>query len=71
MDERLILLVDVEDALAHALASPDERFYNTEEDSYLISIRKQYVSYWVRYRQTSSTLEVLSVYSHRMEIVTS
>ena len=69
MDERLILVSDVEDALSRALDYPDERFYNTEEDCYLINIRKQYVTYWVRYKEGAGTLEVLSAYSHRMDLV--
>ena len=69
MEERLILDSDITDALARALADPGERFYNTEEDCYLISVRKQYVTYWVRYRQVEKTMEVVSVYSHRMDIM--
>ncbi len=68
MDERLILTTDVEDALAYAVANPDERFYHTEDDCYLINIRKQYVTYWVRYAQKEHVFTVLSTYSHRMDI---
>ena len=86
MEERLILVSDVEDALARALADRDECFYHAKDDCYLINIRKQYVTYWVWFRLTESfeslppeplshtdqkTLEVLSAYSHRMEIVRS
>ena len=69
MDERLILVTDVEDALARAAAEPDERFYNKPDDSYLISARKQYMTYWVRYAQSREAIEVTGVYSHRMEII--
>ncbi len=68
MDERLILVSDVEDALARAIAEPDERFYNAEEDCYLINVRKQYVTYWVRYTQREKVLTVVGAYSHRMDI---
>lgn len=69
MDERLILVSDVEDALVRAIADPGERFYNTAEESYLISIRKQYVTYWVRYTQMDMFIRVIGAYSHRMDIV--
>jgi Fe-S oxidoreductase len=68
MEKRLILSADIEDALAHAIAEPDERFYNPAEDCYLIRINKQFVTYWVRYRQNENEIEVLSTYSHRMDI---
>jgi NADPH-dependent glutamate synthase beta subunit-like oxidoreductase len=69
MEQRLILVADVADAVAWALQSPGECFYHPENDSFLINIRKQFVTYWVEYRIVDKTVEVLSVYSHRMEIV--
>jgi hypothetical protein len=69
IDERLILVTDLEDALAYALDNPGERFYNSSQDCYLINIRKQYVTYWICYVQRDDTIDVLSAYSHRMEIL--
>ena len=68
MDKRLILVADVEDALSRALDDSGERFYNTVDDCYLISIRKQFVTYWVVYTQDSQSIKVLNAYSHRMDI---
>jgi hypothetical protein len=68
MEQRLILTVDVTDALAHALQNPGECFFNPERNSFLTNIRKQFVTYWVEYRVADTHIEVLSIYSHRMEV---
>jgi Fe-S oxidoreductase len=68
MEQRLILTADVEDALAQALQDPGACFSNPAKASSLISIRKQFVTYWVEYRVAGTTIEVLSTYSHRMEV---
>jgi Fe-S oxidoreductase len=68
MDQRLILSADIEDALAKAIAEPGERFYNPDEASYLVNLRKQYVTYWVCYQQEGDVITVLGAYSHRMDI---
>jgi NADPH-dependent glutamate synthase beta subunit-like oxidoreductase len=68
MERRLILMADVTDALARALHDPGECFFNPTKDSFLISIRKQFVTYWIEYRVAGTTIEVLSTYSHRMEV---
>ncbi|MCL1895633.1 MAG: FAD-dependent oxidoreductase [Clostridiales bacterium] len=69
MDEKLILDTDVFDALALAAAKPEECFYNKKDGSYLISIHKQYGTYWVRYTLGQKHMEVVGVYSHRMEVL--
>jgi NADPH-dependent glutamate synthase beta subunit-like oxidoreductase len=71
MEQRLILVADIADAVAWALQNPGECFYHPENNSFLINIRKQFVTYWVEYRIVDKTVEILSVYSHRMEIVDS
>jgi Fe-S oxidoreductase len=68
MEQRLILMADVTDALDRALQDPDECFFNPVKDSFLINIRKQFVTYWVEYRIAGTDIEVLSIYSHRMEV---
>jgi len=69
MDKQLILVKNVEEALSRAIAEPDECFYNKSDGSYLISLRKQYGTYWVRYTLNQKHIEVVGVYSHRMDIV--
>jgi Fe-S oxidoreductase len=69
MEERLILQDDVEDALARGLTDAGEGFYHAQKDSLLINIRKQQVTYWVEYAVVGKTMEVRSVYSHRMEVI--
>jgi Fe-S oxidoreductase len=69
MDERLILRTDVEDALLRAVSDPGECFYNAEDNCYLVSIRKQYVTYWVQYTREETRIEVRGAYSHRMDII--
>lgn len=67
MDERYILLEDVEKVVSHAQES-GERFFNPEDSSYLASRRIGDVTYWVRYQEKDGAVQVISVYSHRMEV---
>jgi Fe-S oxidoreductase len=64
MEDRLILTEDINDALS----SPNGRFYNPEDDSYLASVRKKNVTYWVRYQEKENGALIQKVYSHRMNI---
>jgi hypothetical protein len=64
MEDRLILTEDINDALS----SPNGRFYNPDDDSYLASVRKKNVTYWVRYQEKEGGALIQGVYSHRMNI---
>lgn len=67
MDERYILLEDIEKVIKHSLET-GERFVNTEDGSYLSDQRIGNVTYWVRYIEKDGEIHVVSAYSHRMEI---
>ena len=67
MEERLILLEDVEDVLEHSRQS-GQRFFNSEDNSFLASLRKRNVTYWARWVEKEDGAHILSVYSHRMTI---
>ena len=67
MEERYILLEDVEAVIQHVEES-GERFLNPEDGSYLASQRIQDVTYWVRYIEKDGAIQVVTVYSHRMEV---
>ena len=67
MDERYILLEDVEKVIQNAQKT-GERFYNPENGSYLANQRIGDVTYWVCYCEQGEAIHVLHVYSHRMEV---
>lgn len=67
MDERYILLEDVEKVVRHAQES-GERFFNPQDGSFLASLRIENVTYWVRYKEKDRAIQVITVYSHRMEV---
>ncbi|MBP1761125.1 MAG: pyridine nucleotide-disulfide oxidoreductase [Firmicutes bacterium] len=67
MDERYILLEDIEEVIKHAQET-GERFYNPEDSSYLANHRIANVTYWVRYLEKEGSIQIVSVYSHRMEV---
>ncbi|MEN6463526.1 MAG: pyridine nucleotide-disulfide oxidoreductase/dicluster-binding protein, partial [Syntrophomonas sp.] len=67
MDERYILREDIEKVIKHAQES-GERFLNPEDSSYLANQRIADVTYWVRYIEKNEAIQVVSVYSHRMEV---
>lgn len=67
MDERYILLEDVEKVIKHAQES-GERFYNPEDESFLANHRVENVTYWIRYIEKDGAIQVVTVYSHRMEV---
>ncbi len=68
MEERFILVEDIEKVIEHSEIS-GERFYNPEDSSYLANLRIKNVTYWVRYAKKEDGIHIISVYSHRMEIV--
>lgn len=67
MDERYILLEDIEKVIRHAQES-GERFFNPEDGSVLANKRIEDVTYWVRYIEKDGATQVVNVYSHRMEV---
>ena len=74
MEERLILVEDLEDVLLCALSGAAGHFHNIENDSFLASLRKGYVTYWVHYlledmANLPRQVRVLGAYSHRMDII--
>ena len=68
MEERYILLEDIEKVVERARAS-GTRFRNPVDSSFLASMRIMNVTYWVRYAEKEDGIHVISVYSHRMEVV--
>ncbi|UWG96480.1 FAD-dependent oxidoreductase [Dehalobacter sp. DCM] len=67
MDERFILLEDVEKVVTYAQEF-GERFFNPEDSSYLAYQRIADVTYWVRYIEKDGAIQLVTVYSHRMEV---
>ncbi|ADK15462.1 Glutamate synthase [NADPH] small chain [Clostridium ljungdahlii DSM 13528] len=68
MEERLILLEDIEKAVDNAQKNK-ERFFNPENSHYLCRLRIGSVTYWVEYEKNENQIFVKDVYSHRMEVV--
>lgn len=68
MEKRLILLEDIEKVVAHSQTT-GQRFFNSEDSSYLASLRIDNVTCWVRYKEKEDGIHIMTVYSHRMEIV--
>lgn len=66
-EQRYILREDIEKVIEHA-EETGERFLNPEDGSYLASRRIQDVTYWVRYKKTDGAIQVITVYSHRMDV---
>jgi hypothetical protein len=67
MEERMILVEDVEKVIGHAEATGDK--IEDEETGHLIaSHRPVSVTYWVEYSAEPSGFVVHNAYSHRMEI---
>jgi len=68
MKKRGILPEDVEKVVAHSRTT-GQRFFNPEDSSYLANLRINNVTYWVQYQETDGGINIITVYSHRMEIV--
>ena len=68
MEERLILLEDIEKAVDNAQKNK-ERFFNPKNSHYLCRLRIGSVTYWVEYEKSENEIFVKDVYSHRMEVV--
>lgn len=67
MDERYILLENIQDVIRYAKES-GKVFLNPEDGSFLASHRIEEVTYWVRYTEKNGVIQVVTVYSHRMEV---
>ncbi|MBU4438191.1 MAG: NAD(P)-binding protein [Firmicutes bacterium] len=68
LEDRYILLEDIQAVLKNA-EEQNERFCNPETGEYLAKLRRENVTYWVKYRKESEAFLLTSVYSHRMEIL--
>jgi len=68
MEKRFILFEDIEKVVAHSKTT-GQRFFNPEDSSYLANLRLDNVTYWVQYKEKEDGIHVITVYSHRMEIV--
>ncbi len=68
MEERYVLLEDIEKAIINAQRNR-ERFFNPGEGSYLTRLRLDNVTYWVKYEEKGNEILIKNVYSHRMEVV--
>ncbi len=67
MEERLILIEDVEDVLEYSRQS-GQRFLNVEDNSFLAGFRKKNVTYWARWTEKEDGAHIINVYSHRMAV---
>jgi hypothetical protein len=72
MEEKYILREDVEDVLENSRRT-GQRFFNTEDNSFLAGFRKNNSTYWVRWTEKEEDLpkmvaHIISVYSHRMTV---
>lgn len=68
MEERLILIEDVQQVIEHAERT-GRKFINPDNGIYLAYFRPARVTYWVEYQPQEDGFVVLNAYSHRMEIV--
>jgi Fe-S oxidoreductase len=67
MEERYILIEDVQDVLEYSRSS-GQRFFNTEDNSFLAGFRKKNTTYWARWTEKENGAHIINVYSHRMAI---
>ena len=67
LEERLILVEDVQRVIAHAEESGRRMAVDTA-GHYLASFRPTAVTYWVEYYEESDGYRVHNAYSHRMEV---
>ena len=67
MDERLILIEDVQRVLEYAQRT-GRRFLNRESGHYLAYFKPTAVTYWVEYTPQDDAFLIFKTYSHRMEV---
>ncbi|OFV69421.1 pyridine nucleotide-disulfide oxidoreductase/dicluster-binding protein [Acetobacterium wieringae] len=68
IEDRYILSEDIQAVLKNAEEN-NERFCNPETGEYLARLRRDNVTFWVKYEKEENDYILKSVYSHRMEIV--
>ena len=68
MEQRSLFMDDVKKVVEHSLLS-GERFFNPEDPSYLAGLRIKNITCWVRYAESEDGIHILSVYSHRLEVM--
>lgn len=68
MEDRWILLQDVEEVIKNAEAS-GEKFINPANKHYLARKELTNVTYWVEYEKKEDSYIVYNTYSHRMEVM--
>lgn len=68
MDERMILDTDVIRVL-QSLRETNEAIYDEETGLSIARARLGNVTFWVKYKEFDGGYEVVSAYSHRMNIV--
>ncbi|AWW25234.1 pyridine nucleotide-disulfide oxidoreductase/dicluster-binding protein [Acetobacterium sp. KB-1] len=68
IEDRYILMEDIQAVLKNAEAK-NERFCNPETHEYLAKLRRDSVTFWVKYQKDEKNYLIKSIYSHRMEIV--
>lgn len=67
IEERLILLEDIQKVIEHAETS-GEKFKNQENGHTLACYKPNLITYWVEYVQDGDKFLVFEAYSHRMEL---
>jgi len=68
IEDRYILMEDIQAVLKNAEAK-NERFCNPDTGEYLAKLRRDNVTFWVKYEKEEESFLIKSVYSHRMEIL--
>ncbi len=67
MEERMILVEDVQQVIQHAEKS-GSKLKNTKTGTYLAHYCPASVTFWVEYRPVEDAFEIVSAYCHRMTI---
>ncbi len=67
MEERMILVDDVTQVIAHA-ESTGNKLQNAEKDCYIAYFQPANVTYWVEYRPQGDGFVVQNAYCHRIQI---
>lgn len=67
MDDRLILEADIKKVIGYGEENQNI-FYNTENNHYLAFRRILNVTYWVEYVKLGNAYEIVTIYSHRMDV---
>ena len=65
LENRLILVEDVQKVIEHAETS-SEKFFNQENNHILASFKPNLITYWVEYTKVNEEYRIYDAYSHRM-----